>query len=202
VTEKVACGTYNRDMLATFAAVALYGLHWSEVSIKGNHLDAVLPLIKELKYKLIGQAREVDSGKAWDFLVNQPASNKRVHKAAYFVGGWTHIADPEMVIMLEDKILARLSKSMKTPIVGWLSESTSDTYGFDYFDKGALVRRVIATPNQIESTGKRITEEGKIVWKEAGEDELLDVIKKCGPAFDVLPKGVKYRIYDLDESGM
>jgi hypothetical protein len=191
-------------MLATIAlvmgfAVPVYGLHWSEVAIRGDHLDAVLPLFKQLKYKLVGKVQQVSAEKAWKLMEVDPPGTNRVRKAAYVVGGWTHIADPEMVLMVEYKVLARLSKSLRAPIVTWVSESTSDTFGFDYYDKGVLVREAFVSDGKVWSKGKRLAAEGKVVWKDVGEGEIMGIVKRLGPAFDGLPKGVSYRIYDLDE---
>jgi len=103
--------------------------------------------------------------------------------------------------MTENKLLAKLSKSLKTQIVTWISESTSDTCGFGYYANGALLREVLVTGGKVESKGSRLAAEGKVVWKDAGEDDLQHVVKGLGPAFDSLPKGINYRIYDLDETG-
>jgi len=76
-------------VLATIALVTSLlnsGPHWSEVCIKGDHLDAVLPLFKQLKYKLVGQVRQVDAEKARDMMTTDIDSRTRVRKAAYLTG--------------------------------------------------------------------------------------------------------------------
>lgn len=185
--------------LTSPAAGKVFRLHMSEVCIPGSHLDAVVPLLKSLKYRLVGKVREVGSDEVGSFLNATMPNNHRVRKAAYIYRGWTHIVDTEMVIMTEETTLAKLSKSLGATIVTWIAESSSNTTGFSLFEKGFLKRRVWAVGGQADAKGKRIPAEGKIDWSKASESDLMDLVTRLGPVYGELGPGVRYRLYDLDE---
>jgi hypothetical protein len=127
-------------LLALAQPARVYGLHVCEVCIRGNHLDAVTPLFKRLKYRQIGPVRTVNSKRAMALLDESMPNDHRVRKAAYFMNGWTHIVDPEFVIPEDEKAMASFSRSLKTTVITWVSESTSDSYGFSQFENGKLNR--------------------------------------------------------------
>jgi hypothetical protein len=169
------------------------------VAIKGDHLSDVEALFKKLKYKVV----RVGKGAGWRQLsdaIDKPGNGShRVTKAAYFTHGWTHVVDPECVILTEEKILAEESLALRSKIVVWLSESTSDSYGFWVYEGGLGVRGVLNSNGKVESKGRRLRSEESIVWKDAGEDEILALVHRLGPGYDPDDDGIVFRTYDLEE---
>ena len=176
-----------------------FGLHLSEVCFRGDVGQKIAPVLRQLKYKFVARERTVNATQAHAFLAASLQGPNRVRKAAYYTKGWTHLFDPELVIMTEYKLLARLSKSWKTKIVTWLCESNSRSYGFQVFENGALVREVLAVDGDVTSKGKRLSEERSVTWRTATEDDVLNVAKRLGPSYEELPNGIQYRIFDLDQ---
>jgi len=178
---------------------ARFGLHWSEVDIQGDHLKDVESLFKKLKYVVIGKSWVTGWNRLNDVMDKQPLSKTRVKKAVYLSHGWTHIVDLEFVMFTEEKILAKESQALHAKIMTWSSESTSDSYGFSFFENGRMVRSVLNFDGKSEATGTRLAAEQKIVWKDAGEDEILELVNRLGPGFDEQDEKVKFQVYDLKE---
>jgi len=120
-----------------------FGLHLSEIAIQGDHAKDVESLFAILKYRVIGSSW-VTGWSGWNDALDKRTANRHlVRKAVYVTHGWTHIVDPELVMFAEEKVLAKESKALHAKIITWLSESTSDTYGFSAYDKGRLLRSVL-----------------------------------------------------------
>jgi len=152
-----------------------FGLHFSEIAIQGDHMKDVDALFSKLEYRVVAMSWVTGWTQFNNALDKQPISKTRVRKAVYVSHGWTHIVDPELVIFTEEKILAKESQALHAKIITWLCESTSDTYGFTVYENGRMLRSVLKSRGEIDTKGNRLAAEHKIVWKDAGEDEVLAV---------------------------
>jgi len=176
-----------------------FGLHFSEVAIQGDHVKDVEHLFAKLKYRIVRKNWVVGWSQFNSAIDKQPSKKDRVRKAVYLSNGWTHIVDPELVMFSEEKVLARESRLLHAKIVTWLSESTSDSYGFSAYENGRLLRAVLNLGGKVEARGSRLPAEQQAVWKDAGEDKILEMAKRLGPGFNPEDEKVKVTIYDLDE---
>ena len=187
------------ETVAAHPSELRFGLHLSEIAIEGNHVQDVEALFRTLKYKVVRKSWASGWQQLNEFLYKNASDKTRVRKAAYFAHGWTHIIDPELVILTEEKILAKESQLLHAKIVVWLSESASDSYGFWVYDHGRLLRGVLSADGTLKGSGRRLSAEENVNWKGAGEDEILDLAHRLGPGFDAFEGNLHFRLYDLDE---
>jgi hypothetical protein len=177
------------------------GVHFSVISIEGSHLDRIGDLLLALNYRLVGPPVSCGTGSEASSLLDQDTGNGDVvRKAAYETGGWTHLLDPELVVMQSEEQLAAFAQAHSTRILAWVCESFSASYGFRLFAP-TLGREVLAVGgNVLTNDGDALSEEQGIDWAHAGEREVLGLAKRVGAEYDWMTADATYLIYTLDES--
>ncbi len=175
-------------------------LHISVVSIEGNHLADLAEVFERCNYRVIGSEMTTDADSAARQLDQHVVEQTKVRKVAYFSDGWTHIVDPELVIM-SDSAWADYSARWDGRIVSWVCEGCSGTYGFSLYEAGAKVRSVCRTEGRVyEDEGVPQREEAGIDWAHAFEDDVLAVAERLGAPYGYLEGVAEYHVFLLDES--
>jgi len=169
-------------------------MHISVVSIQGDHLGEITDVLRNCRY-VIEDTVTVLTGEQAARGLNWNPDRNRVAKAAYYASGWTFLVDPELVLMTND-VWLECSQQWNNRVFGWVCEGASCTYGLAVFDSGSKRREVFSSDGEIVvNVGVRLPEETDINWKEAGEDEILEIAKRLGAEYNPIAD-------HLDESQM
>ena len=175
-------------------------LHISVVSIEGNHLDEIAEVLRECQY-VIEDSFIVKTGEEASRQLEWGPDRNHVAKVAYFANGWTHVVDPELVLMVND-VWIRYSQAWNNRILGWLCEGASGSYGITVFNAGRRVRQVLAVDGEVSGDeGDPLPEEANTDWSEAWEDDVLEIARRFGAEYDYL-ENRDYLVFHLDESQM
>jgi hypothetical protein len=175
-------------------------MHISVVSIEGDHLADVAEILQKCEYVIEATFTVQTAEEAWKELDWNPDRN-RVAKVAYHGNGWTHIIDPELVLMSDD-VWLEYSRKWSTRVVGWVCEGASGSYGITVFEGGQKHRQVFACEGEVATdVGQRLPEEADVDWSAAWEDDVLEIVRQIG-ADSECPAEDGYLVYHLDESQM
>lgn len=174
-------------------------LHISVVSLEGNHLDEIAAVLADCDYRIEDSFVVSSAHSAANELDWRP-SRDRLAKVAYCAKGWTHIIDPELVLMMDHDVWRTYSRRWNNVVVGWVCEGISGSYGLVVFDRGQKIREVLAVSGELEvDDGSRLPEEVHIDWASVSEDDLLQLIRDIGPKAD-MDEDRDYLVLHLDES--
>ena len=175
-------------------------LHTSVVSIEGDHLQEIADVLRKSGY-VIQESFTVHSGDQASLELNWNPARNRVAKVAYSSEGWTHIVDPEMVLMIDD-VWLEFSGKWNNVILGWICEGASGSYGLWVFQSGRKRREVLAVDGVIAlDSGEPLDEESDVTWSVVFEDDVLLIAERLGAQYDFLADRT-YLVYRLDESGI
>jgi hypothetical protein len=175
-------------------------MHVSVVSVEGDRREEVSGLFEKLNYTILESFTVDTSEKADQELAWSPDRN-RVAKLVYVENGFTHIVDPELVLMSDD-IWIEVSARWQCRIVGWVCEGASGSYGLVVFDSGKRIRNVFRVDREVVTDeGEPLAEEQGLDWAGAFEDDVLEIVDRLGTGFD-LDVNRSYVVYHLDESKM
>jgi len=175
-------------------------MHISVVSIEGNHLDEIGEVLRNCQYEIEDSFSVQTGEEAARHLEWRPDRN-HVAKVAYFANEWTHIVDPELVLMSDD-VWLQYSKAWDNQILGWLCEGASGSYGITVFRAGRRVRNVFSVAGEISvDEGDPLPEESNTDWSKAWEDDVMKIAGRFGADYDYL-EDWDYRVFHLDESKM
>jgi hypothetical protein len=172
-------------------------LHISVVSAEGDRLEELAGVITAIQYR-IEKSFHVHTGDAASVELDWNPDRNVVAKVAYEADGYTHIIDPELVLMSDD-IWLKYSARWKCRVIGWVIEGASGSYGLTVFDSGQKVREVLACGGEVAvNSGEPLDEEMNMVWAEANEDDVLAVAERLGSEYDLSDRD--YLVLHLDES--
>jgi hypothetical protein len=175
-------------------------MHIGVVSIEGDHRREIPEILARLRYTVLETFRSNDADQASEELEWGPDRNK-VAKVVYFSEGFTHIVDPEMVLM-GDSIWLECSLKWGNRVIGWICEGASGSYGITVYESGRKIRNVFRVDGEIKTNeGEPLVEEFGLNWEGAWETDVLELADQLGASFD-MSVDREYEIYYLDESAM
>lgn len=175
-------------------------LHMAMVSIEGAHTSSAPEIFDLLDYKIVGTPAQIQSADDLHAHLERSASDAKVKRVVYADGGWTHIADFDLILFEEHLLWKELSKRWNTRVVCWICEGTSGTYAFALYESGELVRQVMSTDGKISHVvGGALPEEDGLEWEEAFEDDIFVLIEHFGIHYDYMEGDREYCVYLLDE---
>lgn len=176
-------------------------LHIAMVSIEGAHADAAPEIFDLLDYKIVGTPAQIQSADALQtHLERNAADGGKVKRVVYADGGWTHIADFDLILFDEQLLWKELSKRWNTRVVCWICEGTSGTYAFALYENGELLRHVMSSDGKVSHVvGDALPEEDGLEWDEACEDDVFVLIEHFGIHYDDFETDRAYWVYGLDE---
>ena len=176
-------------------------LHISVISIEGNHVADMPSIFRQCDYVLNESLLVVRSSQeALQHLEDWVVQENCIKKVVFFADGWTHVLDPELVMMSEEDVWLGISAGRGRRVLCWVCEGASGTYGFSLYENGRKRRAVCYSDGQLEEDeGDLIPEEVGIRWDEAFEDDVLQVAEQLEAPFDDWPDETDYHVYVLDE---
>lgn len=173
-----------------------------QVAIQSDYLDRAHVLFEELGYRLVEESKTIPHSALAEEL-NRPTESKNIVRKAVFLNkGWTHIYDPELVLMFDGVPWCQLTKDLQTRVVCWMVEARTGTVGFSLYENGERIREVIHYDSESEEDGSRLLEEAGIDWKSASEEDVFAVVTNLGVDSDPFGEDLTYHTYLLDESEM
>jgi hypothetical protein len=172
-------------------------LHVSVVSIFGNHLGRIPEVFTDCGYKVAGPAMPATGESVRTMTLLNVVETDSFAKVVYFAHGCTNVVDLELVLMRDHEVWKKWSAELKTAIVCWVAEGTSNTYGFNVFYNGVLSREVLRCGLSLEETGVRVPPERTIQWSSAHEAEVLATVARIGAEYDGLAGDCDYFVYVL-----
>ena len=175
-------------------------LHLSVVSIEGDRRGEISGLFERLNYIVLERFTVDTSDRADQELEWRPDRNQ-VAKIVYVENGFTHIVDPELVLM-SDGIWGEASARWQCRVIGWVCEGASGSYGLVIHDSGKKIRDVFRVAGVLQTDkGEQLDEEQGLKWTDAFEDDVLGIVDRLGAGFD-FDVNREYVVYHLDESQM
>ena len=168
-------------------------LHISIVSIEGDAQASLEQLFIDCDYKLNSPPVSVDT---WDNLYKlllEPEDKGTVyHKSR------TTIIDPELVMMLDEEPMKKLSKQFGS-VLTMVCEGVSATYGFAVYREGEKIRSLTVVDGSVaDEFGHPLPEEDGISASDLSEDTVLDILTKLGFDYTGLEQARGFNVYKLE----
>ena len=180
------------------------GFSTGVVMIRGDHRSDIRGLFAAFDYGWTNQTQRVTSFDAaispmqWHPGDNRPSH--LVYKSVAFVSGWTVVLDGEL-LMFDDKLACiTLARRVGQPVFTAVCQSTSNTYGFSFFNPDCQRSCRISDGEVTEDIGPRLDAESGIELTDMGECEVLSVMKHVGVDYSVIEHLKEFIVVELDES--
>lgn len=167
-------------------------LHLSVIAIRGDARTAMGEFFEDCDYALKVPPKTVFSQRA---LVE--ALRLAEARAVCFHNGWTTVIDPELVLMLEDDVLAGLSARFGT-VLTMVCEASSGSYGFSCYHGGKQVRVLLVVDGEtMDDTGAPLPEEKGTRYEKLFEDDIQRILAKLGYVYPVEEVPTGFVVYCL-----
>lgn len=177
-------------------------LHASIVMIEGDFLSQLSEIFERFEYSDTGNDREITS---WDdtlqILSNWQVSRSRVLKAVCLQQGWSVILDPEMVMFADEASCSKVSSEFQTRIFGLICESTSGTYGFNFYNNQKVRDFLSVNGEVVEDFGIPMQEEAEFDKSQVFEADILKIMEEIGVDYNSLETVENFIVKELDEDG-
>jgi hypothetical protein len=166
-------------------------LHISVIAIQGDHIDRAGELLGVFGFAATAEPAEVAGWEA-----ASKALDDHNCKAACSADGWTVIIDPDLVLMLDERACADISRRLGTQLCGLVCEGVSGTYGFILFRGGTTVRRFCSTNGVVaDDAGEPLPAESDFDKSRATESGVIDVLGRLGFDYWSLERADRVLIY-------
>ena len=179
--------------------------------IEGDHRQHLREIFQMFKYRptgndaLVAGARALERALEPDWMVNRIL----VRKPTCFLSGWTVIVDHEFMDH-DAEPCCTVSAKFGARVLGWVAEGASDSYGFNYYAGGQLVRGYLASDDEVtHDVGKplpfeeRLRRENRYPGQrnQMSEKEVLELMREVtGVDYDRLLEVQDVVVVELDES--
>jgi hypothetical protein len=135
----------------------------SFIAIKGNFLNNLTKIFETFNYvdfkqdKLFNNWNELNTylhDNYFEFTENDIAL-----RGIWFNNGWTIISDPEMVDVLEEDKMQRLSAKLDAELITFLIQSTSGSFGFTVYNQTIKRRFFVSNGKAVDNLFEPLKEE-------------------------------------------
>lgn len=139
------------------------GLSIGIIAVKGDHLGKTDKIAEAFDYIDTSNDRSFSTWKpAAEFLFDNYADFANRHlaiRAMWFDNGWTLIFDPEMVDIVADEKIEKVSRALNADIWTFLIQTTSGSYAFSKFAPKQIRNFFMSDGQVIENNGAPLPEE-------------------------------------------
>jgi hypothetical protein len=155
------------------------------IAIRGNFFDRADEIFKTFRYVGSRQDLKFDDWQTFtDYLFDKYldfADRDIAIRGIWTSDGWTIINDPEMVDTVDEEVLIQLSQKLRTEIVTFIIQTTSNSFGFtvynDTIKRNFFVSEGEITDNLFEPIEQ---EKGLNINEGIFSEDILKLAEKLG----------------------
>jgi hypothetical protein len=176
----------------------------SLIAIKGNHIEKSTAIFGY--FKLI-DAKKDTVFSSWQQVVEvleDELDNPSDHfqrRVIWFDNGWTIIEDLSLLLSSDNVAIENISRDFNSPVFSLITQGTSGSYGFSYFDNDTKRMFLLVDGEIMENEGRPLDVESAFnINKRAFFDDIHGVAKAFGINWPTKESLNKFTVKYLENS--
>jgi hypothetical protein len=154
------------------------------IAIKGQHLEKLSELFSFFRLIDTNQDEIIDNWNlATDIIENESTNlnNFSQRKVAWYDNEWTIIEDYSFILCFDEDSLCKISKEFSTPVFSFITQGTSHSFGFWYFDQEKKRSFYLDGNNVSDNFGTPLLQEANFnINENCFYDDVIGIAKKLG----------------------
>jgi hypothetical protein len=154
------------------------------LAIKGDHSDKLSEIFSFFKLVDTASDKNLTNWNEVIALIDEeyinPDDNSQ-RRVIWFDNGWTIIEDFSLILCTDEEALTKISQHFSTPIFSLVTQGTSNSFAFWYFDKQKLRSFFNSNGEVTDNFGTKLPQEANFnIDENAFYDDIHGVAKEFG----------------------